>query len=141
MMPEKWGRSRPTPPTFSSGAPTAQSMLPSVSEPGSKKVTKLKFGAKIGAKWLAKRIDKRLNRYEKAGDGDVAGIILLGVLLTFILGILAIGGASALACSGNDVAAVLVVLLGAGLIALLWVSFVKWIRRVRAKAAANPGGG
>ncbi len=110
-------------------------MLPAAPQKSDAKVAKLKIGVKGASKWLAKRIEKRLDRYKKAKNGDVAGIILLGILLTAILGVLAVGGACGLACAGNDVAAVLVLLLGGGAIAALWVGLVKWIRRVKAKAA------
>lgn len=109
----------------------AQSMLPTVADGHSKPVSHLKLGVKIGAKWLSKRIGKRLSRYENSSDGELAGIIVLGVLLTLVLGFAALLGACALACNGNDLAAVLVALLGAGLIAGLWVLLVKWIRRVK----------
>ena len=134
-LPEKLAYSGTDSPTLSSGHPAVQSILPAAPQKGDAKAAKLKFGVKAGSKWLAKRIEKKLDRYKKAKKGDVAGIIVLGVLLTVILGILAVGGACALACAGNDVAAVLVLLLGGGVIAALWVGFVKWIRRVRAEAA------
>lgn len=134
-LPEKLARSSADMHVPGSGHPTALSMLPAAPQKSDTKAPKLKFGFKAGSKWLAKRIEKRLDRYKKAKNGDVAGIILLGVLLTVILGILAVGGACALACAGNDIAAVLVLLLGGGAIAALWVGLVKWIRRVKAKTA------
>lgn len=109
----------------------AQSMLPTVADGHSKPVSHLKLGVKIGAKWLSKRIEKRLSKYENSSDGELAGIIVLGVLLTLVLGFAALLGACALACNGNDLGAMLVALLGAGLIAGLWVLLVRWIRRVK----------
>lgn len=136
-LPEKLARIDTGSPGMHRVVPTALSMLPSAPPKSDEKAPKLKFGFKAGSKWLAKRIEKRLDRYKKAKNGDVAGIIVLGVLLTIVLGFLAVAGACGLACAGNDVAAVLVLLLGGGAIAALWVGMVKWIRRVKAKAAAN----
>lgn len=131
MLPDKLRHFQAQSLNTGSSLRVAQSMLPAVADGHSKPVSHLKLGVKIGAKWLSKRIEKRLSRYENSSDGEIAGIIVLGVLLTLVLGFAALLGACALACNGNDLAAILVALLGAGLIAGLWVLLVKWIRRVK----------
>ena len=85
----------------------------------------------LAQKWFGHRIEKRLNQYAGNSGGDVALIILLGLLLTFVLIYLTLAVACSLSCSGNDVAAVLALILGLGLIVMMWILFAKWIRRRR----------
>ena len=94
---------------------------------------KIKRSGKLAGKWLSHRIEKKLKRYAATDRGALAGVIVLGVLLTVCLAILMVWLSCSLACAGNGGMSFLVVILGGGLIAGLWVSLVRWIKRLRAQ--------
>ena len=116
--------------------PVVRGMLPAAKTDAGDKpngVTKLKWGAKVVTKWMSHRIEKKLKRYAASDRGAMAGLIVLGVLLTVGLAILTAWLGCSLTCAGNGAAAFLVVILGGGLIAGLWVALLKQIRKIRAK--------
>ncbi len=117
--------------------PVVRGMLPAAKTDADDKpngVTKLKWGAKVVTKWLSHRIEKKLKRYAASDRGSMAGLIVLGVLLTVGLVILIAWLSCSLACAGNEGVAILVVILGGGLLAGMWVALLKQIRKIRARS-------
>jgi len=112
--------------------PARQSNLELAKEaPASDWMQKSKHKMGLAQKWFSRRIEKQLKRYAGNSGGEVALILILGVLLTLTLAYLTLVFACTLSCAGNDFEAILVVVLGAGMIAGLWVLLAKWMRKTR----------
>jgi hypothetical protein len=129
--------------------PISQGQIPGPTAQGSLALTDQ--GSKV-QKWLSRaetlrirvpkqiqnRLQNRLNAYtegRKQGDKTPAlvGIVLLGIFLSFWIAYFAVFAACGLSCNGNDLAAILVLIAGIGLLVLLWILSVKWMRKVKAK--------
>ena len=116
--------------------PVLRGMLPAAKTDAGDKgngVTKLKWGAKVVTKWMSHRIEKKLKRYAATDRGAMAGLIVLGVLLTVGLAILMAWLSCSLACAGNEGVAILVIILGGGLLAVMWMALLNQIRKIRAR--------
>lgn len=89
------------------------------------------FGGMAGKvkRWLASRLERKLERYHNTDPADRAGMIVLGVLATLLLGFAILVGACAAACAGNEALAFLVILAGGGLIALIWIGIAKKLKQ------------
>lgn len=113
--------------------PIAQGMLRATQQDASKAGRKIQRYGKQAVEQLAYRVQKRLEQFKGRSGWAVFGIIVLGIVLSMALIVLTMALSCNLSCSGNEVAAVLVLILGIGAVVALWVPFTKWIRRVRAK--------
>jgi len=83
-------------------------------------------------KIVQRHLEKRMARLSGKGKGiQLAGVILLGILGFLALAYLTIALSCSLSCSGNEVAAVLVLVLGLLLEALLVWGIIVWARRIR----------
>jgi hypothetical protein len=91
--------------------------------------------------WMMRRMEHRLSAYDKEGssNGEAALIIILGIIVSLLVAYIALVLACQLSCNGNDIAAVLVVIVGLGLLTGMWIVFIRWIRRVKGRSAGGTG--
>jgi hypothetical protein len=114
--------------------PVVESMLPATREDVARGFKKIWNKGKKALVWFSGKVEKRLDQYQGGKDttGSIIGIVLLGILLTFLLLYATVAISCNLSCSGNDAAAGIVLFLGLGAIVLLWILLAKWMRRIKA---------
>jgi hypothetical protein len=119
-------------PLPASKTPIAQGMLQATKSDEAKGLKKTKQHVKKGIGKVADRVQQRLDNVRADNGWRIAGIVALGILLTFLLLALTALSSFGLAYGGNDFLAIVVLVIGLASIIVLWIKLAKWIKNVRA---------